>query len=79
MMGLAPYIGRQDAHDVVYAACRTVNEQGGTLASVLSSLPEVSSRLDQELIEQLTNPTNYLGMTSQMVDRVLANRTSVAG
>ena len=78
MMGLAPYIGRQDAHDVVYAACRTVNEQGGTLASVLSNMPEVSSRLDQTLIEQLTNPTNYLGMAPQMVDRVLASRTSIA-
>src|SRR5947209_3715938 len=51
MMGLAPYIGRQDAHDVVYAACQTVNDQGGTLASVLSSRPGVSSRLDQMLIE----------------------------
>ena len=29
MMGLAPHPGRQQAHDVVYAACRTVNEQGG--------------------------------------------------
>jgi 3-carboxy-cis,cis-muconate cycloisomerase len=78
MMGLAPYIDRQDAHDVVYAACRTVNEQGGTLASVLSNMPEVSSRLDQTVIEQLTNPTKYLGMAPQMVDRVLANRTSIA-
>jgi 3-carboxy-cis,cis-muconate cycloisomerase len=74
MMGLAPFIGRQDAHDVVYAACRIVNQQGGTLASVLSSMPEVTSRLDQALIEQLTNPTNYLGMAPQMVDRVLASR-----
>jgi 3-carboxy-cis,cis-muconate cycloisomerase len=78
MMGLAPYMGRQDAHDVVYAACRTVNEQGGTLASVLRSMPEVSSRLDQTLIEQLTNPTNYLGMAPQMVDRVLGNRKRTA-
>jgi 3-carboxy-cis,cis-muconate cycloisomerase len=74
MMGLAPFIGRQDAHDVVYGACRIVNQQGGTLASVLSSMPEVTSRLDQALIEQLTNPTNYLGMAPQMVDRVLASR-----
>ena len=37
MMGLAPHIGRQQAHDVVYAACRTVNEQGGTLAEVLAA------------------------------------------
>src|SRR4051794_19563635 len=35
MMGMAPPPGRQQAHDVVYAACRTVNEQGGTLAEVL--------------------------------------------
>ena len=78
MMALATYIGRPDAHDVVYAACRTVNEQGGTLASVLSSMPEVSSRLDQAVIEQLTDPTNYLGMAPQMVDRVLGNRTSIS-
>jgi 3-carboxy-cis,cis-muconate cycloisomerase len=76
MMGLANYIGRQAAHDVVYAACRTVNEQGGTLASVLSDLPEVSSRLDKQRIEQLTDPANYLGMAPQMVDRALSNRTS---
>ena len=73
MMGLAPHIGRQDAHDVVYAACRTVNEKGGTLASVLNSMPEVSSRLDPALIERLTDPANYLGAAPQMVDRVLAN------
>ena len=78
MMGLAPFIGRQDAHDVVYAACRIVNEQGGTLASVLSSMPEVASRLDQALIEQLTSPTNYLGMAPQMVDRVVAGRGKLA-
>ena len=29
MMGLAPYIGRQQAHDVVYDACRTVIEEAG--------------------------------------------------
>lgn len=71
MMGLAPYIGRQDAHDVVYDACRVVNEQGGRLADVLNSMPGVSSRLDPQLIERLTDPANYLGMAPEMVDRVL--------
>ncbi|VTR61100.1 3-carboxy-cis,cis-muconate cycloisomerase [Serratia fonticola] len=65
MMGLAPYIGRQDAHDVVYDACRIVNEQGGRLADVLNALPAIASRLQPELIEQLTDPTNYLGMAPQ--------------
>jgi 3-carboxy-cis,cis-muconate cycloisomerase len=71
MMGLAPYIGRQDAHDIVYDACRIVNEKGGRLADVLNAMPSVSSRLDPQLIERLTDPKNYLGMAPQMVDRVL--------
>lgn len=73
MMGLAPHIGRQDAHDVVYDACRVVNEKGGRLADVLNAMPSVSSRLDPKLIEKLTDPANYLGMAPQMVDQVLAS------
>ncbi|ANE75491.1 adenylosuccinate lyase family protein [Dickeya solani] len=71
MMGLAPYMGRQDAHDVVYDACRIVNTQGGRLADVLNDMPQVSSRLKPELIEQLTDPVNYLGIAPEMVDQVL--------
>jgi len=75
MMGLAPHIGRQDAHDVVYAACRTVNEKGGTLADVLAAMPDVAKRLDRSTIDRLTDPANYLGAAPAMVDRVVANRT----
>lgn len=71
MMGLAPYIGRQDAHDVVYDACRVVNEQGGTLADVLNAMPSVSSRLDPKIIHELTDPRNYLGIAPEMVDQVV--------
>ncbi|AIU87998.1 class-II fumarase/aspartase family protein [Pectobacterium odoriferum] len=74
MMGLAPYIGRQEAHDIVYDACRIVNEKGGTLADVLNAMPSVSSRLAPKLIEDLTNPVNYLGCAPEMVDQVL-NKT----
>ena len=73
MMGLAPHMGRQDAHDVVYDACRVVNEQGGRLADVLNAMPQVASRLDPQLVERLTDPANYLGMAPQMVDQVLAS------
>ncbi|WP_159918124.1 3-carboxy-cis,cis-muconate cycloisomerase [Pantoea sp. 18069] len=71
MMGLAPAIGRQQAHDVVYDACRTVNETGGTLAEALSALPAVTQHFDRAAIEQLTDPANYLGLAPQMVDRAL--------
>src|SRR6187549_3837889 len=60
MMGMAPHIGRQQAHDVVYDACRTVNERGGTLAEALAALPEISKHLDRAAIERLTDPANYL-------------------
>src|SRR6476661_2421868 len=71
MMGLAPQIGRQQAHDVVYDACRVVNEKGGSLAEALSADPDVSGRIDQATINRLTDPGNYLGQAPQMVDQVL--------
>ena len=72
MMGLAPDIGRQEAHDVVYDACRIANEKGMTLADALSADPRVSERIDRATIDRLTSPKNYLGLAPQMVDRVLA-------
>ena len=72
MMGLAPAIGRQEAHDVVYDACRLANEKNMTLADALSADPQVSARIDRATIERLTSPNNYLGLAPEMVDRVLA-------
>lgn len=71
MMGLAPFIGRQQAHDIVYEACRTVNEQGGTLAEALAALPAVTEHFDRDAIDRLTEPANYLGLAPQMVDRAI--------
>jgi 3-carboxy-cis,cis-muconate cycloisomerase len=72
MMGLAPEIGREAAHDVVYDACRLANEQGLSLKDALSSDPRVSARIDRATIDRLTSPGNYLGLARRMVDRVLA-------
>jgi 3-carboxy-cis,cis-muconate cycloisomerase len=72
MMGLAPDLGRQEAHDVVYDACRVANDKGMTLADALSADPRVSARIDRATIERLTSPKNYLGLAPEMVDRVLA-------
>ena len=71
MMGLAPALGRQQAHDVVYDACRAVNEHGGTLADALNTLPAVTAHFDRAAIERLTDPANYLGLAPEMVDRAL--------
>ena len=71
MMGLAPDLGRQEAHDVVYDACRIASEKSMTLADALSADPRVSERIDRATIDRLTTPGNYLGLAPQMVDRVL--------
>ena len=73
MMGLAPFTGRQQAHDIVYGACRTVNERGGCLADALAVLPEVNAHFDRAALEKLTDPVNYLGMAPVMVDLALAS------
>jgi 3-carboxy-cis,cis-muconate cycloisomerase len=72
MMGLAPQIGRQQAHDVVYDACRRANEQNMSLADALAADPQVMDRIDRATIDRLTSPGNYLGLAPEMVDRVLA-------
>ncbi|KWF32810.1 3-carboxy-cis,cis-muconate cycloisomerase [Burkholderia diffusa] len=72
MMQMAPFTGRQQAHDLVYDACRTVNEKGGTLADALAALPEVTRHFDRAAIDRMTDPANYLGLAPQMVDRAIA-------
>ena len=72
MMGLAPHISRQEAHDVVYDACRLASEKHMTLAEALSADPQVSGHIDRATIDRLTSPGNYLGLAPEMVDRVLA-------
>ena len=74
MMGLAPQLGRQEAHDLVYDACRRANEQHITLAEALLADPQVTDRIDRATIARLTSPGNYLGLAPDMVDRVLASK-----
>lgn len=71
MMGMAPFIGRQQAHDIVYDACRSANENGGSLADALAAMPEVTEHFDRATIDRLTAPENYLGLAPQMVDQAI--------
>ena len=72
MMGLAPALGRQAAHDLVYAACRIATDDRRALLDVLLGMPEVTARLDRDELARLCEPGNYVGEAPQMVDRLLA-------
>ncbi|OWJ68840.1 class-II fumarase/aspartase family protein [Inquilinus limosus] len=72
MMAAAPRLGRQHAHDVVYEACRKAIEVGGDLAEILAGVPEVVEALGGvEAVRRHCDPSNYLGLCGEMVDRVL--------
>ena len=73
MMGLAPYIGREYAHDLVYDICREVIAQDRTLLDLLAENEEIARHLDRAALAKLCDPANYLGLSGLMVDRVLAS------
>ncbi|MGD0434799.1 MAG: adenylosuccinate lyase family protein [Acetobacteraceae bacterium] len=72
MMGLAPHLGRGEAHHVVKHACDVALTERLSLTDALARDPAVSSRLDRAAIERMTDPASYLGSAQAFVDRVLA-------
>jgi 3-carboxy-cis,cis-muconate cycloisomerase len=72
MMGLAPYLGREHAHDLVYELCRKAIEQERPLLDLLTETAEVTRHVDRAHLARLCDPANYLGLSGVMVDRVLA-------
>jgi 3-carboxy-cis,cis-muconate cycloisomerase len=71
MMGLAPYLGRQNAHDKVYAACREALGQGRSLFDILIADPVIRAALAEEKLRALCDPANYLGSAAAMTDEVV--------
>jgi 3-carboxy-cis,cis-muconate cycloisomerase len=72
MMGLAPYLGRQRAHDLVYDISRQASVSGRSLLDLLAENQEISASLDRQALAKLLDPAEYLGLSGEMVDRVLS-------
>jgi 3-carboxy-cis,cis-muconate cycloisomerase len=78
MMGLAPHLGRGEAHHVVKRACDVALRESIPLMDALARDPAVATRLDRAAIARLTDPALYLGSTDTFIDRVLAAARDVA-
>jgi adenylosuccinate lyase len=77
MFALADKLGKQTAHDVVYHAAMRSVEQGVTFETTLMQNPEVKGALDGAELRALFDPTTYVGLAPEIVERVLAEtRTS---
>jgi len=74
MMGLAPGMGRERAHDLVYDLCRVAIAERRALLDVLVDNAEIASLASREQLAAMCDPAAYLGQAGVMVDRVLARQ-----
>lgn len=74
MMGLAPRLGRQVAHDVVYDCCREALEKGEPFLDALTAHPEIAGKIERARLAELVAPENYLGSAPQMTRDYLESR-----
>ena len=72
MMGLAPKVGRGQAHDLVGQASASAIDQGTTLKVAILQTDSIMEHLSETEVDELLNPLNYTGVASEMIDRVLA-------
>jgi adenylosuccinate lyase len=72
MMGLAPHVGRQVAHDSVYEACKDSIENDTTLLEALQKREDITGKISNDKLSSLCDAKNYLGSCGLMVDEVLA-------
>lgn len=73
MMGLGRALGREAAHDLVYDICREAVKQQRPLLDLLVENSEISAHMTRGQLAALCDPSNYLGQSGVMVDRVLAS------
>ena len=68
---LAPSMGRSDAQEVVEKAARRCVESGRDFREVLLELPEVSEALGPDGLDAALDPSGYLGVGAELIDRAL--------
>ncbi len=71
MLALGERIGKQTAHDVVYAVAMQAHREGVPFADALLAESRVAAHLDRAAIERLLDPSTYVGLAPQLVDRVV--------
>ena len=74
MMGLAPQLGRQVAHDIVYDCCRAALSSETNFVDLLMAREEIAAVLSRDAVERLADPANYLGAAAEMTTRLLKAR-----
>ncbi len=72
MLALAPHIGRDAAHQLMYELAIAARADGRTLIEAVRADASITSVLDARRLDELLDVTNHTGQCAAMVDRVLA-------
>ena len=79
MMLLATQLGRDVAHKLLEDTIQKSMAQNKDLSALLAELPEVSSRLNRSVLDQLEIPEQYLGSAEEFRQALLDSVTSGMG
>ena len=73
MLALAPRIGRDAAHRLMYELAIAARAGGRTLIEAVRTDPTITSTLDARALDALLDVASHTGHCAAMVDRVLAD------
>lgn len=71
MFALGELLGKQTAHHVVYEISMQAIEEGRPFREVLLADERIREAMDPAVLEELLDPSTYLGSAPLIVDRVL--------
>ena len=65
MMELAPIIGKDQAHELMYKAAMKVKLDGDDLLTLLKQEPLLQQQ-DESYLQALIKPENYIGLSEEL-------------
>jgi adenylosuccinate lyase len=71
MLALGEQIGKQTAHDLVYAIAMQAQEEGVPFKTALLADARITSRVDRVRLDRLLDPRSYIGLAPQVVETVV--------
>lgn len=72
MFALAPKLGKQTAHELVYEAAMQARSQNKPFEETLAEYDQIRAVLSPDELDALMDPTTYVGVAPEVVDRVVA-------
>lgn len=73
MLHLGEKLGRMSAHEIVYEVCMKAFSEGTMVIDALLARKEVADAFSREELAKILDPEKYTGLSSEFVDRVLAD------